>query len=74
MSFSEFCGVPNQFGTADFCSLDEREGELSVDDLKTGYKQVNVSGNTQLMCYALGFLAKLRDEDQEKNNDNDDLY
>lgn len=63
VDFSEFCGVPGQFGTADFIAFDEREGELSVDDLKTGYTPVFVEGNTQLMTYALGVLAKLRDED-----------
>ncbi len=65
VNFSEFCGVPNQFGTSDFTALDEREGELAVDDLKTGYKQVDVRKNSQLMCYALGALAMLRDEDSD---------
>lgn len=65
VNFSEFCGVPNQFGTADFISLDERDGELAVDDLKTGYKFVNVIRNSQLMCYALGALAMLRDEEDD---------
>lgn len=62
VNFSEFCGVDNQFGTADLIVLDRRQGELIVDDLKTGYTPVDVRKNSQLMCYALGALAKLRDE------------
>lgn len=63
VDFSEFCGVPGQFGTADYIVLNEREGELSVDDLKSGYTPVDVRKNSQLMTYALGALAMLRDED-----------
>jgi hypothetical protein len=80
VNFSEFCGVPNQFGTADFIVLDEREGVVSVSDLKTGYTPVDVRKNTQLMIYALGALAKLRDEDEasllegETAEDEEDLF
>jgi hypothetical protein len=65
VDFSEFCGVEGQFGTADFIVLDEQQGELDVCDLKSGYTPVDVNKNTQLMCYALGALAKLRDEEGE---------
>lgn len=69
VNFSEFCGVEGQFGTADFIVLDEVQGELIVDDLKTGYTPVDVEKNSQLMCYALGALAKLRDEDGQEEEE-----
>lgn len=65
VDFSEFCGVPGQFGTADYITFSERDGELSVDDLKTGYTPVDVRKNSQLMCYALGTLAMLRDTEYD---------
>jgi hypothetical protein len=65
VDFSEFCGVPGQFGTADFIVFNDRDGELAVYDLKTGYTPVEVEGNSQLMTYALGTLAKLRDGDHD---------
>lgn len=73
VDFSEFCGVPGQFGTADAIILNERDGELIVDDLKTGYTPVRVERNSQLMCYALGALARLRDLDAAKEVE-DDLF
>jgi hypothetical protein len=69
VNFSEFCGVEGQFGTADLIVLDEAQGELVVCDLKTGYTPVDVRKNSQLMCYALGALAKLRDEDGQEEED-----
>ena len=65
VEFSEFVQVPNQFGTADAIVLDDREGELGVYDLKTGRTPVEVIKNTQLMFYALGALALLRDRDTQ---------
>jgi hypothetical protein len=73
VNFSEFCGVEGQFGTADLIVLDETQGELVVCDLKTGYTPVDVRKNSQLMCYALGALAKLRDE-AEQGDDDADLF
>lgn len=69
VNFSEFCGVDGQFGTADLIVLDEQQGELIVCDLKTGYTPVDVRKNSQLECYALGALAKLRDEDDQQEED-----
>lgn len=69
VNFSEFCGVDGQFGTADLIVLDRRQGELIVDDLKTGYTPVDVEKNSQLMCYALGALAKLRDEAEQQDEE-----
>jgi hypothetical protein len=69
VNFSEFCGVEGQFGTADLIVLDEQQGELIVCDLKTGYTPVDVRKNSQLQCYALGALAKLRDEDGQQEEE-----
>jgi hypothetical protein len=69
VNFSEFCGVDGQFGTADLIVLDEQQGELIVCDLKSGYTPVDVKKNSQLMCYALGALAKLRDEDGQQEEE-----
>ena len=72
VNFSEFCGVDDQFGTADLIVLDDLGNatyELIVDDLKTGYTPVDVKKNSQLMCYALGALAKLRDEDGQQEEE-----
>lgn len=82
VDFSEFVGVEGQFGTADVIALDEvTKGvfELIVMDLKTGYHPVEVEGNTQLMIYALGALAWLRDKqapaaEPTKEEDDDDLF
>lgn len=57
VDFSEFVGVPDQFGTADAIILVELEGggyELFVVDLKTGWVFVDPVNNTQAMLYALG--------------------
>lgn len=61
VNFSEFVDVPGQFGTADIVAFDEQQSELLVMDLKTGHTPVDVENNTQLMFYALGALALLRD-------------
>jgi Protein of unknown function (DUF2800) len=52
VEFSDFVGVPDQFGTADAIIL--RGDEMCVIDLKTGFRFVEVENNTQLMLYALG--------------------
>jgi hypothetical protein len=57
VDFSEFVGVPGQFGTADAIMLHPLEDgtyELDVTDLKTGFKVVRPDNNSQLMLYALG--------------------
>jgi len=61
VEFSEFVGVPDQFGTCDVAIIDELAGELFVIDLKTGHRPVDVVKNTQGMLYALGVLALLND-------------
>lgn len=71
VDFSEFCGVPGQFGTADFIVFDDRGGVLHVHDLKSGYTPVTVEDNSQLMTYALGALAKLRDEEAAQAEEED---
>lgn len=55
VDFSEFVGVPGQFGTAD-AIIFRPDGEMLLIDLKTGYKYVGVENNSQLMLYALGAL------------------
>lgn len=60
VEFSEFVGVPDQFGTADVILRDD--DELMLIDLKTGHRPVLVDENSQLMIYALGALKKLFDD------------
>lgn len=59
VDFSPFIGVADQFGTADAIVWNDREGELMLIDLKTGYKFVDVEENGQLLCYALGALKQI---------------
>lgn len=60
VEFSEFVGVPDQFGTADAIifkpvPVDEGEGhKMIVGDFKSGYHYVPVEENSQCMLYALG--------------------
>lgn len=63
VDFSEFVGVPGQFGTADCIIVDSEQGELFVIDLKTGRTPVHVENNSQLMLYALGALRMLADQE-----------
>jgi hypothetical protein len=62
VEFSEYVGVPDQFGTMDAQWLvpleDPTTHELCICDLKTGFRFVSIVGNTQLMLYALGCLAR----------------
>lgn len=67
VEFSEFVGVPDQFGTADTILLGG--DELMLIDLKTGHTPVLVDGNSQLMIYALGALKKLMDEEGLTDSD-----
>jgi hypothetical protein len=62
VDFSEYVGVPGQFGTADcivLIPLDEGGYELFVIDLKTGWVKVDPENNSQGMLYALGAYAEL---------------
>ena len=59
VDFSPFIGVADQFGTADAIIWNDRDGELMLIDLKTGYKFVDVEENSQLLCYALGALKQI---------------
>lgn len=63
VDFSEFVGVPGQFGTLDFGLHYHDQGELCLADLKTGRTPVKVEGNSQMMLYALGLLRMLLDND-----------
>lgn len=59
VDYSNWCGVPGQFGTADAIVLIEirpGEHELFVGDYKSGYFRVDPEENSQGMCYALGAL------------------
>ena len=63
VEFSEYIGVPDQFGTMDAewlvqVDLAMPAYEINIVDLKTGYHFVEVENNPQLMLYALGVLAK----------------
>lgn len=69
LDFSDVVGVPDQFGTADGLVIGESDSdpgvaELTIVDLKTGFRPVEVEGNTQLMVYALAALAQLTAEDE----------
>jgi len=57
VEFSDFVGIADQFGTADAIIVNEEDGLLSVIDLKTGYRPVDVVENSQLMLYALGAVS-----------------
>ena len=52
-----------QFGTLDCGIIDDRQHELGIYDLKSGYTPVLVDDNSQLKTYALGLMRKLLDED-----------
>lgn len=74
VDFSGIVGQLEQFGTAD--AIVVGDGELTIVDLKTGFRPVDATNNTQLMTYALGALAKLVGEaqpDAEAPSD-DDLF
>jgi RecB family exonuclease len=74
VDFSSIVGQLEQFGTAD--AIVVGDGELTIVDLKTGFRPVDATNNTQLMTYALGALAKLVGEaqpDAEAPSD-DDLF
>jgi hypothetical protein len=56
LEFSEYVGIPDQFGTSDAVIM--VGDELQVHDLKFGRGvQVDADENEQLMLYALGALA-----------------
>ena len=70
VEFSDWIGVPNQFGTADAVILrpadpaamhasTATELELQVHDAKFGRTPVEVEENSQLMLYALGVISAL---------------
>jgi hypothetical protein len=59
VEFSEYVGVPGQFGTADFACYNADDKELQVDDAKFGHREVGVEENSQLMFYALGMYGRL---------------
>ena len=65
VDFSEFVGVPGQFGTMDVGIIDDLAGELFVIDLKTGHRPVPVAENTQGMLYALGALRLMAGQDAD---------
>lgn len=75
LEFSKFVGVPNQFGTTDAGIVNWEQGELDVQDLKTGHKPVAVEANPQLLIYALAMLGELYEQAQRKaaGEDDDDL-
>lgn len=50
------------YGTADAICYDENTKHLSVIDLKTGFRRVEVEDNYQLMLYSLGSLNFLKDK------------
>jgi hypothetical protein len=57
LEFSQFIGVPEQFGTSDAVIL--LDDELQVHDLKYGRGvKVDADNNEQLMLYALGAYAE----------------
>jgi hypothetical protein len=86
VDFSGVVGQPDQFGTADGIVWDKASGELTIVDLKTGFRPVEAAGNTQLMTYALGALLQLaarsggvgiepaQPEEQPQEASDDDLF
>jgi len=63
VEFSQFVGLEDQFGTADFIIIERddagRMHTLDVGDLKTGHKPVDVEHNSQALTYALGALGDM---------------
>jgi hypothetical protein len=60
VEFSEYVGVPDQFGTIDAYWLVPIEGgwyEIVICDLKTGFKFIGTD-SSQLKFYALGVLSR----------------
>lgn len=61
VDFSEYVGVPDQFGTSDVVLLitwPDGTAQIDVNDLKYGRRvRVDAENNEQLMVYALGALS-----------------
>lgn len=74
VDFSTIVGQLEQFGTADAIVIGD--GELTIVDLKTGFRPVDAANNTQLMTYALGALVKLVGEATQPKEapSDDDLF
>lgn len=60
--FGDIIGVEDQFGTSDTIILSEDGTELTIVDLKYGFKEVSAKENSQMMLYALGALNSLQQE------------
>jgi hypothetical protein len=56
VEFSEWVGVPEQFGTSDAIIIDVANGVLEIGDLKFGYGKVDAEGNEQMMTYAAAVM------------------
>lgn len=59
VDFSRHVVAVDAFGTADAIVFDDDTGALEVHDFKSGYRRVDVVGNTQLMLYALGAIDEV---------------
>lgn len=57
-------GADGQFGTTDAGFVDWDQGEIVVDDLKSGMTPVEVERNPQLLTYGVAFLGKLYEDYQ----------
>lgn len=57
VDFSNFIGIPDQFGTADIILVSPDGAHVSVEDLKYGRgHKVYPEGNHQMLTYAVGVL------------------
>ncbi len=75
LEFSQFVGIPDQFGTSDVVALVPKKRELQVHDLKYGRGvKVEAEKNSQLMIYALGAYLKYADWDNSNESAYPDEY
>lgn len=77
LSFGKFIATEDAFGTTDAGIVNLEQQELQIEDLKTGWRHVEVTRNPQLMIYALATLGELYERAlrvQAATGGDDDLF